>query len=98
MPILRPFNNRKKYSYVREVDFFDNEFYMNKLKEEFISNISHELKTPLTIILGYAQLLKDEKYSSSDSFLIAIDYIESEGKKLNNLFDDLIEKSRNSKI
>ncbi|MGD9677835.1 MAG: histidine kinase dimerization/phospho-acceptor domain-containing protein [Vulcanibacillus sp.] len=65
-----------------------------KYKEEFFNNVSHELKTPLTIIIGYAQLLKEEKFSSEELYLRAVNNMECEGKKLNSIIDELIEKAR----
>lgn len=42
---------------------------LNRLKTEFLSNVSHELKTPLTVVSGYAQLigtqLSTPKYASA---------------------------------
>lgn len=35
-----------------------------KMQEFFISMISHDLKTPLQVILGYTDLLKNDKYSN----------------------------------
>ncbi len=35
----------------------------DRLKDEFLSNVSHELNTPVTTILGYAELLKDGEVS-----------------------------------
>lgn len=35
---------------------------LDKLKAEFVSVASHELKTPINVILGYAQLLREELY------------------------------------
>ncbi|MBQ7348787.1 MAG: HAMP domain-containing histidine kinase, partial [Clostridia bacterium] len=32
----------------------------DRLQSDFISNVSHELKTPVSVILGYCELLKDE--------------------------------------
>ena len=34
---------------------------VDRVKDEFLSNLSHELNTPLTIILGYAELLKENE-------------------------------------
>lgn len=69
----------------------EKEIYEKKLAEEFFNNISHDLKTPITIILGYTQLLK-ERYNNNDEIhTIAIDYIESESKKLNLVIDEVIE-------
>src|SRR5688500_20250765 len=35
---------------------------LDKLKAEFISGASHELKTPINVIIGYTQLLREELY------------------------------------
>ena len=39
----------------------------DRLKEEFLSNLSHELKTPLTVVYGYAELLYDADESDFDT-------------------------------
>ena len=50
-------------------------------QEDFVANFSHELKTPLTSIIGYADMLRSEKLDSSDAFKSA-SFIFSEGKRL----------------
>jgi len=64
------------------------------VKEEFFNNLSHEIKTPLTIILGYAQLLKEEKFSTEELYLKSVYNLELESKKINFILDELIEKAR----
>lgn len=53
-------------------------------QEEFIGSFAHELKTPLTSIIGYADLLRSNKEKKEINFLCA-NYIFSEGKRLENL-------------
>lgn len=50
-------------------------------KETFINNLTHELKTPLTSIIGYANLMRTSKYNE-ELFFEATDYIYKEGKRL----------------
>ena len=50
-------------------------------REEFIAAFSHELKTPLTAIIGYADLLRSRKLDEEKHFLSA-NYIYTEGKRL----------------
>ena len=53
-------------------------------KEMFMGAFTHELKTPMTSIIGYADLLRTQKLSKQDQ-ADALDYIFSEGKRLENL-------------
>ncbi|MEZ4357124.1 MAG: HAMP domain-containing sensor histidine kinase [Eubacteriales bacterium] len=50
-------------------------------QEDFVANFSHELKTPLTSIIGYADLLRSEDLEPKDVFK-ASSFIFSEGKRL----------------
>lgn len=60
---------------------------INKLEEEiqaredFVGAFAHELKTPLTSIIGYADMLRSRKLDEEKSFLSA-NYIYTEGKRL----------------
>ncbi|MBQ3437349.1 MAG: hybrid sensor histidine kinase/response regulator, partial [Fusobacterium sp.] len=37
----------------------ENAEYANKMKDEFLAKVSHEMRTPLTPIIGYSRLLKN---------------------------------------
>lgn len=52
-----------------------------KSREEFVAAFAHELKTPLTAIIGYADMLRSHKMDEEKSFLSA-NYIYTEGKRL----------------
>ncbi len=53
-------------------------------QEAFMGNFAHELKTPMTAIIGYADLLRSKNLSEEES-RDAANYIFSEGKRLENL-------------
>ena len=55
-----------------------------RAKEDFIAAFSHELKTPLTAIIGYADLLRSRKLDEEKYFLSA-NYIYTEGKRLETM-------------
>lgn len=59
-------------------------------REDFVSNFTHELKTPMTSIMGYAKVLKQDKYTKEDKEK-AIDYIYSESKRLETLSHKLLD-------
>jgi len=56
----------------------------NEEKQRFINNFTHELKTPLTSIIGYANFMRTTKYNE-ELFLDGLDVIYSEGKRLESL-------------
>lgn len=55
-----------------------------RAREDFIAAFAHELKTPLTAIIGYADLLRTRKLDDEKHFLSA-NYIYTEGKRLENM-------------
>jgi len=66
----------------------------NKAKSDFLSSMSHEFRTPLTAILGFAQLLdSDEKTPLSQGQKQSMGYILSSGQHLLSLVNDLLELS-----
>ncbi|WP_312847063.1 sensor histidine kinase [Paenibacillus popilliae] len=57
---------------------------LNEQKQRFIDNFTHELKTPLTSIIGYANFMRTTKYNE-EVFLDGLNVIYSEGKRLESL-------------
>lgn len=60
---------------------------INKMKDEFISMASHELRSPLTIIRGYASVLKDAELDKEQEEFV--DYINSQAKRLSTIIEDI---------
>lgn len=59
----------------------------------FFDNVTHELKTPLTTILGYAQILRDNGFTDRAFFEKGLNYIINESKRLNTMVVDILERS-----
>ena len=71
----------------------DKEIKSERMKSELISNVSHDLKTPLTSIITYVDLLKDENITRDDQRKY-IDILDRKSKRLNILIEDLFEASK----
>lgn len=59
-------------------------------QEDFVGNFAHELKTPLTSIIGYADMLRSRKLDQETVFSAA-NYIFTEGKRLEGMSFKLLE-------
>lgn len=66
-----------------------------RLKTELITNVSHDIKTPLTSIINYVDLLKKEdiKNEKAQEYIGILD---SKSQRLKKLTDDLVEASKSS--
>lgn len=64
-----------------------------ELRREFSANVSHELKTPLTAISGYAEIMKDG-WAKPEDYQKFSKKIYSEAQRLINLIEDIIKLSR----
>ena len=64
----------------------------DRLRTELITNVSHDLKTPLTSVLGYVDVMKKEPMSESAKQYLSV--IEKQSLRLKKLTVDLIEASK----
>ena len=71
----------------------DEEIKSQNLKTELISNVSHDLKTPLTSIISYIDLLKKEN-DMSETQKEYIEILEQKSQRLTLLIEDLFEASK----
>ena len=66
-----------------------------RLKTELITNVSHDIKTPLTSIINYVDLLKKENIEN-EKVKEYIDILDKKSQRLKKLTEDLVEASKAS--
>ncbi len=66
---------------------------LEKQRKQFTANVSHELRSPLTAINGYAELLKNGMVDEGDLKRIG-STISDEGQRLSGMIDDIIKLSQ----
>lgn len=84
---------KKQHAYVLLIQNITADFYNEKLRREFTSNVSHELKTPLTTISGLTELIVSGMAKKEDIPKFA-SKISAESKRLVRLIDDIIRLTR----
>nr|WP_206702777.1 HAMP domain-containing sensor histidine kinase [Bacillus sonorensis] len=67
---------------------------LNEQEKRFFDNMTHELKTPLTSIQGYAEIIKEKGASDQTFFDKGMDHIVEESRRLHELVIKLLEVSR----
>lgn len=66
---------------------------IQKMRKEFSANVSHELKTPLTSISGYAEIMKSGMVNREDMIVFS-ERIYKEASRMITLIDDIIKLSK----
>jgi len=69
----------------------NNKIKQEKLKREFVSSVSHELKTPITVINGYAEGLRSNILDRQEDKQYYIDVICEESEKMGIMVNDLLD-------
>lgn len=88
-------NLEKQISELKSVNLelrkdIDNRNKSEEMRNEFLSNVSHELKTPIALIQGYAEGLRDGIADDRESMEFYCDVIIDESTKMNNMVKKLL--------
>ncbi|WP_334072670.1 MULTISPECIES: HAMP domain-containing sensor histidine kinase [Paenibacillus] len=62
---------------------------MEQMRQDFVSNVSHEIQSPLTSIRGFAKALKDETHDAKDHDRY-LDIIIAESERMSRMSDNLL--------
>jgi len=71
----------------------ENKTLIDKRRQEFVANVSHELKTPIALIMGYAEGLAEGLCEDSESRTYYSNVILDEAKRMNHMVKDLMNLS-----
>jgi len=67
--------------------------YLDNVRTDFVANVSHELKTPLTSIRGFVETLEDGAINDSSNARRFLAIIKKHAQRLGNIIDDLLRLS-----
>ena len=73
----------------------DERMKSERFKTELITNVSHDIKTPLTSIINYVDLIKKEQ-PESETMRQYVDVLDRQSSRLKKLIEDLVEASKAS--
>lgn len=85
-------NNTPLGAVILMVDYTE-KYKIDLIRKEFSANVSHELKTPLTSIIGYSEMIENGMVTGKDITKFA-SIIKSEGDRLLNLVDSIMRLSK----
>jgi two-component system, OmpR family, phosphate regulon sensor histidine kinase PhoR len=67
---------------------------LEQMRKDFVANVSHELKTPITSIKGFSETLLDGAMKDEDTLKSFLEIILTESDRLQSLIQDLLELSK----
>lgn len=65
-----------------------------QMRADFVANVSHELKTPLTSLIGYIETLKGPARGDAEAEARFLSIMENQATRMNSLVEDLLSLSR----
>ncbi len=67
---------------------------LENIRKEFVANVSHELKTPITSIKGFVETLRDGAINDAENALKFLEIISRQTQRLESIIEDLLALSR----
>ncbi len=85
-----PYGGSRRLMVVRDVTRIHN---LEQMRKDFVANVSHELRSPLTVIVGYLEALEDDD-SLPDEFARPIAQMSQQASRMTLIVEDLLQLSR----
>lgn len=67
---------------------------LERVRKDFVANVSHELKTPVTAITGFIETLQDGTIDDQETACHFLEIMAQQSNRLNNIIDDLLTLSQ----
>jgi two-component system phosphate regulon sensor histidine kinase PhoR len=67
---------------------------LEQIRRDFVANISHELKTPLTVMNGYLENIIDDEAFTGGPYARALNQMQQQANRMSRIVDDLLMLSR----
>jgi two-component system phosphate regulon sensor histidine kinase PhoR len=88
---LIPYSEDKRLLIIRDITQFER---IESIRRDFVANVSHEMRTPLTVVSGFVENLLDIQDLNQDNIRRALHLMAEQTQRMNNLVSDLLTLSR----
>ena len=68
--------------------------HLKQMRRDFVANVSHEMRTPLTVINGYVEMMRDDHSLSKQESQDMLVRIDEQSTRLQSIVEDLLQLSR----
>lgn len=86
-----PFGYKQKMIFCRDITHISK---LEEMRTNFVSNVSHEMRSPLTVLSGYLEMFSDKPPENKKSFKLAIDNMYQQAMRMQRLVTDLLALSK----
>ncbi|TPW10313.1 MAG: two-component system OmpR family phosphate regulon sensor histidine kinase PhoR, partial [Halothiobacillaceae bacterium] len=88
---LVPYGDKQKLLVARDVTRLQQ---LEKVRQDFVANVSHELKTPLTVLSGFVEMMQDSQDASTQKWARSLQLMGEQTTRMKNIVEDLLLLSR----
>ena len=86
-----PFGYKQKMIFCRDITHISK---LEEMRTIFVSNVSHEMRSPLTVLSGYLEMFSDKPPADEKSFKLAISNMYQQAMRMQRLVTDLLALSK----
>ena len=86
-----PFGYKQKMIFCRDITHISK---LEEMRTNFVSNVSHEMRSPLTVLSGYLEMFSDKPPKDEKNFKSAIDNMYQQAMRMQRLVTDLLALSK----